>query len=291
MSINTAPTPTNDRTIQHASHAASIPTGSLIQTSHPGPMMRGLLADWEAATRNPRALRRANSWGLPGGPVDRLDEIVVRAGFGGPQDSDEADTSLLHLVRLAATDRLAAQIVLHRVLPPVIGIARRRGKRHTDGIEGALGDLLTQAWFVITCYPVERRPRKVASNIVRDIEYFEFVSGTRSRRTRVDFIDHAYFTSGAAGISVSGVASPPDADEVRNFLIDLKLHDVSATRIEIMRLTCEGWRGSEIGQRLGINERTVRWHKATTLKIAQEFSGSLRNDVEQGAASSRDDAA
>ena len=264
---------------------------SLIQTNHPGPLMRGLLADWEAATRNPRALRRANSWGLPGGPASHLNDIVVRAGFGGPHDSDEADTYLLHLVRRAATDPLAAQIVLHRVLPPIISIARRRGKRHTGGIEGALGDLLAQAWFVITCYPVERRPRKVASNIVRDIEYLEFVSGTRSRRTRVDFIDHAYFTSGDTGISVPGVASPPDADDVRNFLIDLELHDVSTTRIEIMRLTCEGWRGSEIGQRLGINERTVRWHKATTLKIAREFSGSLRTRVERGAVMSRDDAA
>lgn len=282
MSTNTALTSANNR---------PGPTGSLIQTNQPGPIMRGLLADWETATRSPRTLRRANSWGLPGGPVDRLDDIVVRAGFGGPHESDEADSYLLHLVRLAATDPLAAQIVLHRVLPPVIAIARRRGKRHAGGIEGALGDLLTQAWFVITCYPVERRPRKVASNIVRDIEYFEFVSGTRSRRTKVDFIDHGYFTSGNQGTAVVGVVNPPDADEVRNFLIDLELHDVSSTRIEIMRLTCEGWRGSEIGEYLGINERTVRWHKATTVKIAREFSGSLRNDVGQGAATSRGGAA
>lgn len=282
MSTNTAAT---------SAHPAATSTGSLIQTNQPGPLMRGLLADWEAATHNPRALRRANSWGLPGGPVDRLDEIVVRAGFGGPQDSDESDTYLLHLVRLAAADPLAAQIVLHRVLPPVISIARRRGKRHKGGIEGALGDLLTQAWFVITCYPVERRPRKVASNIVRDIEYLEFVSGTRSRRTKVDFIDHGYFTSGQQGLTLTGVVNPPDADEVRNFLIDLTLHDVSSTRIEIMRLTFEGWRGSEIGEYLGINERTVRWHKATTIKIAREFSGSLRSDVEQGAATSHGAAA
>lgn len=263
---------------------------SLIRTKQTGHLVRGVLAEWQAATRSPRALRHANTWGLPGGPVSHLDEMVVRAGFGGPHDCDEADTYLLQLVRLAASDPLAARIVLHRILPPIISIARRRGKRHPGGIDGAIGDLLTQAWFVITCYPVERRPRKVAANLVRDIEYFEFVSGNRSRRTKVDFVDHDLFTSGDRHGSIAASIAPADADEVRNFLIDLELHDVSRTRIEIMRLTCAGLRGSEIGQQLGINERTVRWHKATTVKIARAFSGSLRTSHEQDGARSPDGA-
>lgn len=241
-----------------------------------GPMVKGLLAEWEAATHSPRALRRANSWGLPGEPVERLDDIVVRAGFGGRKDCEEADAYLLELVRLAATDRLAAQIVLHRVLPPVIAIARRRGRRHAGGIEGAIGDLVAQAWFVITGYPVDRRPRKVAANIVRDIEYFEFVSGNRTRRTTVEFVDHGFFTAGDFGVPPTGIALPPDTDDVRNFLIELEMHEVSSLRITIMQLMCDGWQGTDIGRHLGMNERTVRWHKAAALKAVPSWVAEFR---------------
>lgn len=265
------------------SHSGSPTDDPLIRTTRTGPLVKGLLADWEAATRSPRALRRANSWGLPGGPVTHLDDIVVRAGFGGRHDCEDADAYLLELVRLAANDRLAAQIVLHRVLPPVIAIARRRGRRHVGGIEGALGDLVTQAWFVISCYPVERRPRKVASNIVRDIEYFEFVSGHRTRRTRVDFVDHDFFVSGDMGTPPTGISTPPEADDVHNFLIDLQSHDVNPLRITIMRLMCDGWQGTDIGRQLGMNERTVRWHKAAALKAVPSWVEELRpTDAKDG---------
>jgi hypothetical protein len=211
--------------------------------------------------------------------------MVVRAGFGGRHDCDESDTYLLELVRLAATDRLAAQIVLHRVLPPVISIAQRRGKRHAGGIEGAIGDLVTQAWFVISCYPVERRPRKVAANIVRDIEYLEFVAGKRARRTKVEFIDHDYFTSGDLGTAAFGTSTPPEEDDVHNFLIDLQTHGVSPLRIGIMQLMCDGWQGTDIGRHFGMKERTVRWHKAAALRAVpswvEEFRPVGAKDAEQ----------
>jgi len=151
----------------------------LITTEKAGPYLRQVIAEWDRVARNPRAVRRANAWNLPGGPVEHLDQMVTRAGFGAARDCDASDTYLLALVRRAANDPLAAQVVLHRLIPAILSIARRRGRRHTGGIEGAIGDLIAQAWLVITNYPVQRRPRKVASNLVRDIEYMEFVAGNR----------------------------------------------------------------------------------------------------------------
>lgn len=255
---------------------SSHPDDRLVRTSRPGPLLRGILADWESACSSPRALRRANGWGLPGGPAEHLDDIVLRAGFGGATDCDEADAYLLALVTRAASDPLAAQIVLHRVLPPVISIAQRRGKLHPGGIEGAVGDLVAQAWFVITSYPVERRPRKVAANIVRDIEYHEFVSGRRPRRTSVRFVDHDSFAAGEFDLSVTGVSAPPDADELHNLMIQLEMRGVSRLRLEIMRLSFEGWHGTEIGRRLGLKERTVRWHRAEALRAAADFIAEFR---------------
>lgn len=248
--------------------------------------LRGLVAEWNAVTTNPRTVRRANSWGLPGEPVTCLDDMVRRAGFGGPKACDDSDAYLLELVRLAATDPLAAQIVLHRVLPPILGIARRRGKQEPGGSDAAVSDLLTQAWFVITSYPVDRRPRKVAANIVRDIEYFEYVADYRPRKTSVQFVDHELFTMAETSISLANAQPGPD-DEIRHFLLELERRGVSRVRIEILRLSCEGWRSADIAQRLGLKERTARWHRAAAFAAAREIT----SDVEWGDFALRDSAA
>ena len=261
-----------------------------MRTDKSGPLLRGLLAEWELAATSHRAIRRANSWGLPGDPVDSLDEIVVRAGFGGPSDCDDADAYLFALVGHAANDPLAARIVLQRLLPPVISIATRRGRIHKDGIEGALGDLMTQAWFVITSYPVERRPRKIAANMIRDIEYHEFVSANRPRMTKVEFVDHSLFTRGALALPTTGATMSPDEDAVRNLLIELELHGVSPVRREIVKLSCAGWKCPDIGRQLGIPERTVRWHRVEALKIVESFVEEFRPAAKKGGVRQLDDA-
>lgn len=277
------------------SHQPITPPGAscepLVRTEKAGPLLRGLLAEWKSASASPKVLRRVNSWGLPGGPVDRLDDVVVRAGFGGPTDCDDADAYLLALVSRAAHDPLAAQIVLHRLLPPVISIARRRGKLHNDGIEGALCDLVAQAWFVITTYPVERRPRKIAANMVRDIEYHEFVAGHRPRKTSVEYVAHDNFTTGTLGVSTVGIATPPEDDDVRNLLLELEVHGVNPLRREIVRLSCAGWKCTEIGRHLGMPERTVRWNRAEALKAAESFVEELRRVSSTGDAPRFDGAA
>lgn len=252
------------------------PCEPLVQTEKAGPLLRGLLAEWDAVSRSPHVLRRVNSWGLPGGRVEQLDEVVRRSGFGGPSECDDADAYLLALVSLAAHDALAAQIVLHRLLPPVISIARRRGKMHQGGIEGALCDLVAQAWFVITTYPVDRRPRKVAANMVRDIEYHEFVAGRRPRKASVEFIDHDNFAQGDIAEWQPGLAGSPEDDDVNNLLIEMELHGVSDLRREIVRLYCDGWKCTEIGRHLGMPERTVRWNRTEALKAAESFVGEFR---------------
>lgn len=248
----------------------------LVRTDKPGPLLRGLLAEWDAACNSTRVLRRVNSWGLPGSHVEHLDDIVRRAGFGGAHDCDDADSYLLALVSRAANDPLAARIVLQRILPPVISIAQRRGRLHSSGIEGAIGDLVTQAWFVISTYPVERRPRKVAANIVRDIEYHEYVAANRPRKTRVQFVDHDNFASASFGHARRETAAPPEDDEVRNLLLEMEIHGVSTVRREIIELSCAGWKCTEIGRHLGMPERTVRWHRSEALKTAASFVEEFR---------------
>ena len=256
----------------------------LIRSNPKNRVLRGVLAEWDAVTMNRRAVRRANGWGLPGDPVVSLDEMVRRAGFSQPKQCDESDTYLLALVKVAAEDPLAARIVLQRVLPPLIGIARRRGNRVGGGVDAAISDLLTQAWFVITSYPAERRPRKIAANIVRDIEYFEYVAHNRPRKTSVQFVEHEHFTVAESPLAMSAAHPGPD-DAVRIFMLELERRGVNPVRTEILKLSLDGWRSAEIGERLGLKERTTRWHRAAALTAAREIMADAKPDDDRSCGS------
>ena len=156
-------------------------TSQSITSIHRNPIAL-LDAEWARMVYSPRVLRTVNSWGLRPTPFTSLDEVLVAIGFRGAKCDLTADRMLAQVVRHAATDELAARIVLQRVIPPMLAIARRRGHIRSIGYNDALGMVLSHAWEVIRTYPIERRPAKIAVNIVRDIEYFAFVRGERRRQ-------------------------------------------------------------------------------------------------------------
>jgi hypothetical protein len=149
------------------------------QPQYRSTVLNQLNDEWRRLCRSRRHLTTAQQWLVSTDPVSSLDDVLTLAGFRGSRIDDEADRFLLRLVQRAATDQLAARVVLQRVLPPLVSVARRRGKITQGGFEEALATLLSHAWEVIRTYPVERRPAKVASNIVRDAEYFGFVRRSR----------------------------------------------------------------------------------------------------------------
>ena len=140
-----------------------------------------LQSEWRRLSYCPHALERVNSWKLTTRTLWSLDEVLRLSGFQGAKCDPVADQVLATIVRRAATDDLAARIVLQRVLPPMLSIARRRGFGHGTTFDSAFGLVLSHAWEIIRTYPIVRRPRKIAANIVRDIEYFAFVRGQRNR--------------------------------------------------------------------------------------------------------------
>ena len=139
--------------------------------------------EWQRINYCQRSLHDVNSWQLRSERFHSLDEVLKAAGFDGHKCDQEADQVLAAIVRRAATDQLAARIVLQRVFPPMLAIAKRRGKIRSLGFDYAFSLVLSHAWEVIRTYPIERRPRKIAANIVRDIEYFAFVRRERRRPT------------------------------------------------------------------------------------------------------------
>lgn len=175
------------------------PNPTVRKSSTPEPVLAQLHHEWRHISIRADQLRAVRRWGLPGEPAGSLDDVLIRAGFAvgsrrrgnaaaaahtpGPASDEglrDADEYLLCLVRLARHDALAARIVLQRILPPLCAVARR----HTNGHgrrQDLLDDLVANAWPIIRNYPIERRPNRVASNLVRDITFETIVRPARRR--------------------------------------------------------------------------------------------------------------
>jgi hypothetical protein len=138
--------------------------------------------EWNARATRAAHLRTVNSWHLLTTTVSHMDELLVAAGFGRAVDDTDGDHILWHLAVLARTEHLAGRVVLQRVLPALLAHARRHSGTHPGGTSGAFDELLACAWETVLTYPADRRPVKVAANIVLDSQYRAFVAPVRKKR-------------------------------------------------------------------------------------------------------------
>ncbi len=81
-------------------------------------------------------------------------------------DPDEHSEVLLGLLTTAREDRLAARVVLQRFVP---GLKRIAAWGHPFTQVEWDGHVVAEAFEVIATYPIERRPSKVAANIMMDV--------------------------------------------------------------------------------------------------------------------------
>jgi len=218
-----------------------------------------LIAQWQSLAEAPGTLRRVNAWGLPGGPVAHLDELLVRAGFGTHARDADGDRVLWMLVRRASHDELAARIVLQRILPPLLAIARRRGRIVRGGVQVALDDVLAAAWGVIRDYPWHRRRAKVAANLVRDCEYVAFVRDARRGPQTVPL----------APQTAARLVAPEHVDDAGIVLARLiaegRRAGLDGEDLEVLRALARGEDIDSIAVRLGISQRTARTRRARAI--------------------------
>ncbi len=139
--------------------------------------------DWDRLVASAAATAALQRWSADTRLRARnLPELLVAAGAGAPTPAATADAVLGALVTLAPADELAGRVVVQRVLPALVSIARRRSHTEHQAISSLLDELVPTAWTVIVTYPLRRRPAKFAANIVRDTEYLTFVRPRRLRR-------------------------------------------------------------------------------------------------------------
>ncbi len=238
---------------------------SLITTTVNYKPLRHLQREWERLRHDPQTLAEVNSWGLPGEPVTDLDEVVVRAGFGKSAIDSVADVYFFQLISLAKHNDLAARISLQRIVPSVLAIARRRGRITPGGFDHAMTECLTTAWMQVRTFPIERRTKKIAANLVRDVEYHAFV---RERRKKV----HPSVSLADRHHELTTYdLEPHSVDELNDVLTLAEQHGLSHYHSTLLRRIANGEHNEDIARSYNISARTVRDHRATALARVRDI--------------------
>jgi hypothetical protein len=241
------------------------PTGALVwstATSGPG---RQIIDEWARLTRRPATLRAVNSWEFLPRPARDLDDLLTMCGFGTAVDDTDGDRVLWNVVRHAEHDELAARVVLQRIMPSLLAIARKRGRMSAGGLNGALTDAITTAWIVIREFPHERRLHKIAANLVRDTEYYAFVREGRLKRVQEAQIGDDHLLRMAEPEVF--VAAERELEDV---LVQASEMGVNNEYIEILNSLGSGVHGNELAVELGVSPRTVRNHRRRAIDAVRD---------------------
>ena len=225
---------------------------------------RQFIDEWARLSHRPSVLRRVNAWDFLPRPVADLDDLLTVCGFGTPYDDEAGDLVLWHMTRLAANDDLAARVCLHRIMPAVMSVARRRGRITPGGVENAIGDAISTAWMVIREFPYDRRHVKIAANLVRDVEYYGFVRDQRLRRVTETQVGSEALQQIEEAQLVKTVDQ--ELDDVLSYASEM---GVSSAQIDLLRTIGEGRHADDIATEQGVSPRTVRNHKYTAIKRVQ----------------------
>lgn len=246
--------------------------GALVRTTVRQGPARQVIDEWNRIAQRRATIRRVNAWEFLPRPVEDLNDLLILCGFSRPVDDSVADQLLWHVVRRAAHDDLAAQVVLHRVMPSLLAIARRRGRLLSGGTQAALSEVLPSAWMVIRTYPCERRPAKVAANIVRDSEYMAFVRPHRLRRVEETAVDDEKL------VFMLPTDDPWETTtNLDDVLLEAEDNGVDHHHTNLLRELASGRNGEDIAGDIGVSARTIRNRRRAAIDAVR---ASLHQPVE-----------
>ncbi|HEY3945607.1 MAG TPA: sigma factor-like helix-turn-helix DNA-binding protein [Solirubrobacteraceae bacterium] len=147
-----------------------------------------LQREWEVLSRG-RLRLELRAWAAHEAALARFESPDRLIGFlldrrVSPADKDQV---LLALLRLARREASAGRVVLHAMLPGLKRLAGVLLKRGPNGEEPVLDrEAVWELLFLemlgrIKTYPLERRPRKVAANLIGDVKHAAYAELDRAR--------------------------------------------------------------------------------------------------------------
>ena len=238
-------------------------------------MATRLITEWRRMARQPHNIRRANSLGLPGEPVSHLQEILLRSGLDDLSNADHFDEYLARLVECAKNDDLATRMVFQRIMPGLIAMALRRAHVTAGGLPAAFDLIASSAWLVIRRYPIDRRTRRVAANLLMDIEYQAFVREPRLKRNRAELhfapvgllgIEFERFRMGETEIDPVGKSAALDL-----MFSEFEKRGLTEYDLQILRAVCHDINSVEMAPHLNIQPRSVRNRRERAISKARKI--------------------
>ncbi len=216
--------------------------------------------EWVLLRHDREALRRAARWHVIDTDLHCLDQVLASIGFGSPSvarscvDHDGAEIRLRRLVELGCDDPLAARVVLQRLLPGLLAVARRRATSTARAAE-QIDELVAAAWLVIATFNPARRPRNLAAAIVTDADEQAFRRTWRRAAAR-----EVVTTLGFDGLVDT---TPVHADdEVRALLRFAADAGMPASELELIRRLLADETADDLARELALTSRAVRYRRA-----------------------------
>ena len=228
---------------------------------------RALNDEWERLAADPGTAARLASWPAPLARYRTGDGLLAAVGREGGLPMAAADQVLAELVRVGRDDRLAARIALQRVVPGLVRIAVRRTAHRHEWRQRLFDDLVANAWLVIRCFPLERRPAKIAVNVLRDAEYHTCV---RPARLRSALERPVAVRPESRHLPPCGLDGRPEghtdiAAEVAEVLAMGPAAGVDHRDVAMLgSVVLGGWSADEIAARYAVTTRTVRNRRVRT---------------------------
>jgi DNA-directed RNA polymerase specialized sigma24 family protein len=203
--------------------------------------------EWVWLRQRPTNLRHAESWAIMEGSLHNLDQILTAVGYQVAATA-AAERALHHLVRLAATDQLAARVTMQRIIPGLF--ARLRG-HHQRPSTAAADELIGAAWIAIRTFNPSRNVACLAAALIDDAVHRAF-----RRTTRRGFVEHA------TGFDHDRLPATDDSnpafERLTNLLDMAQAAGLAAADLDLIRAIANDHSPSDLAQAMKVTERTVR---------------------------------
>ncbi len=152
-----------------------------------------LLSDWRQELTSPLLRARFRVWRDAEPALARfLDAAAVVRFLRGPGARAEKDAVLCALLAWARREPIGARVVLEAIRPGLLNLAVRL-TRDAREPEATATTIFAAVWEGIRRYPLERRPRRVAANLLLDTLKVTLRELGRESAWRAAWLDLGYF--------------------------------------------------------------------------------------------------
>ena len=125
--------------------------------------------EWETLSRSRTARQQLAEWAQTAPVLAGLADLALLIEHAHDRDDlDRSDRLLAALAERAPTDDLAARALLQALLPALRTTVRQYQRTADECGDDAASVVVMFAWERIRTYPYERRPQRIAANVVLD---------------------------------------------------------------------------------------------------------------------------